>query len=91
MATTADILEELINFQPAFTSNSVKSPYNKQKRPLEPADSKLLECLGFEATTLDTLILRSGMVVEEVAARLLNMELDGYIYTTPTGYLRVTL
>lgn len=91
VTTTADILEELAHFLPAFTSNPPKTTYNKVKSPLELADTKLLECLGYETATLDMLAERSGLGVEEIASRMLNMELDGYIYTTPTGYLRVTI
>lgn len=88
--TSTDILEEIAQFQPLITRKSEKSPYNSTKSQLEMDNRKLLECVGHEATTIDTLVARSGLAVEEVASTLMVLELAGHILSTPSGYSRVT-
>mgnify|MGYP006360351951 FL=1 len=55
---------------------------------LDSQDRKLVECLGFETTSLDTLIARTGLRVDKLLARLLTLELQGYISVVPGGYVR---
>jgi DNA processing protein len=88
--TSTDILEEIAQFQPLFTSKSAKRSYNDSKNQLEESDRMLLECVGFEATSVDTLVARTGFGVEHVASKLMILELAGHIHATPGGYSRVT-
>lgn len=55
---------------------------------LDSQDIKLVECLGFETTSIDTLIARTGLRVDKLLARLLVLELQGYIGVVPGGYVR---
>jgi DNA processing protein len=55
---------------------------------LDSQDIKLVECLGFETTSVDTLITRTGLRVDKLLARLLILELQGYISVVPGGYVR---
>lgn len=55
---------------------------------LDSQDIKLVECLGFETTSVDTLIARTGLRVDKLLARLLTLELQGYISVVPGGYVR---
>lgn len=55
---------------------------------LDSQDIKLVECLGFETTSVDTLIARTGLRVDKLLARLLILELQGYISVVPGGYVR---
>jgi DNA processing protein len=87
--TSSDILEEIAQFQPIFTSKTEKSTYNTIENHLEESDQKLLECVGYEATSIDTLVARSGLAVEKIAATLTILELAGHINSTPRGYSRV--
>lgn len=88
--TATDILEEIVQFQPLFTRKSTKISYNKTQNQLDADNRKLLECVGFEATSVDTLVKRTGFCVEHVACRLMILELNGLIDATPSGYCRTT-
>lgn len=88
--TSTDILEEITAFQPLITSKSTKTLYNSPKNQLEENEWKLLECMGFEAISIDTLVARTGLNVEHVASTLMILELAGHINSTPSGYSRVT-
>ncbi len=88
--TSTDILEEIAQFQPIFTRKSEKSPYNSTESQLEVSNRLLLECVGHEATTIDTLVARSGLAVEEITSALMVLELAGHVHSTPSGYSRVT-
>ena len=55
---------------------------------LDSQDITLVECLGFETTCVDTLIARTGLRVDKLLARLLTLELQGYISVVPGGYVR---
>lgn len=88
--TSNDILEEIAQFQPLKRCKSTKSSYNDYKNQLEESSRKLLECVGFEATSVDTLVARSGLSVEHVASTLMVLTLAGHVHSTPGGYSRVT-
>ncbi|MES2141655.1 MAG: DNA-processing protein DprA [Pseudomonadota bacterium] len=55
---------------------------------LDSNDKKLVECLGFETTTIDTLVMRTGLTADRILARLALLELQGYISAVPGGYAR---
>jgi DNA processing protein len=66
--------------------NPIQQPLNIAT--LDSQDVKLVECLGFETTSVDTLIARTGLRVDKLLARLLILELQGYISVVPGGYVR---
>lgn len=53
--------------------------------PGTPATRALLQALGYEPTDLDTLALRTGLPGSELAARLLELELEGRVKRMPGG------
>jgi DNA processing protein len=55
---------------------------------LDSEDIKLVECLGFETTTIDSLVMRTGLAANKLLARLAWLELQGYIRVAPGGYVR---
>lgn len=55
---------------------------------LDESHQKLLECVGFEPTTIDELVQRSEQPAATVASMLLILEFNGYIKTGPYGYVR---
>jgi predicted Rossmann fold nucleotide-binding protein DprA/Smf involved in DNA uptake len=87
--TSTDILEEIAAFQSQFTSKSIKTLYNIPMYQLEDGHQKLLECIGLEATSIDTLVARTGLSVEDVASTLTVLEMSGHVNSTPCGYSRV--
>lgn len=46
---------------------------------------KLLECLGWEPTPVDTIVARSGLTAHEVSSMLLILELRGFVSPAPHG------
>lgn len=68
-----DILEELGRF-------SVKPDSLVLENHVDDADSaRLLELMGYDPVDLDTLCLRSGWAAQTVSARLLELEMDGFV------------
>jgi DNA processing protein len=55
---------------------------------LDSQDIKLVECLGFETTTIDSLVARTGLAIDKLLARLSVLQLKGYIDVVPGGYVR---
>lgn len=58
---------------------------------LDLVTEKLLECVGFEGTSVDQIIDRSGYPIQRVMALLCHLELAGFIRAVPGGYLRVSV
>lgn len=88
--SSQDVLLEL-SFSPLFTEQKRGFEVNSQlgtKSGLDSDNIKLVECLGFETTTIDTLVARTGLTAERLLARLVLLELQGYISTVPGGYVR---
>jgi DNA processing protein len=65
---------------------SVNSPSN-----LPTKQTKLINCINYEATAVDLIIARSGLTAEQVSSILLHLELEGHIASVPGGYCRVSI
>lgn len=78
--TSQDILEELdLNRgqnQPHFDDT------------LASQNENLVKCIGFEITTIDQIIARSGLAIEKVVCDLAELEVQGIVNTVPGGYTR---
>jgi len=89
--TEDDIMEELNHFlhspmtSPVTVNNALNSIY------IDCPLQQLLTHIGYEATSLDAIILRSGLTPGQVSSMLLSLELEGYIHTVPGGYVRITV
>ena len=89
--TANDIIEEL-GALAALTATLQANENNESNAKKLDADTRiLLECVGFEPTTLDLVVKRSGLQTSEVSSKLLILELAGHINRLPGGYMRVTL
>lgn len=93
--TAQDIFEELIGTLGArlrqaneITSiDSTSSPSGTTQ--IDPEQQKVLDCLGFDPHSADTLIASSGLTPAEVSSILLMLELAGHVTTLPGGlYVR---
>jgi DNA processing protein len=51
----------------------------------DPEYDILLESLGYEAVSIDTLVRRSGLTIEAVSSMLLILELRGDVHAVPGG------
>jgi len=88
-----DILEELQGITtPAVATKAARTPASRAPAPqvpLPPApasiDCPLLEMMGYDAIDLDSLSARSGWPIDQLQARLLELELDGWVQRLPGG------
>jgi len=79
----ADVLEELgalAGFASAAVAAAPRADVKLPTRALQ-----LLDCLGHEPTTLDTLVERSGLTADAVSSMLVAFELDGLVAVMPGG------
>jgi DNA processing protein len=86
--TAQDIIDEL----GALLGSLLTLPVNTGPGPMHSADepdpeyAKLLEAMGFDPISADTLIMRTGLTPEAVSSMLLLLELDGHVSSAPGGY-----
>mgnify|MGYP000275819439 CR=1 FL=1 len=57
---------------------------------LASENKNLVKCIGFEVTTVDQIINRSGLGVQEVICNLAELELQGMVKAISGGYMRCT-
>lgn len=60
----------------------------KNLTKLDSQDIKLVECLGFEVISVDSLLARTGLAIDKLLVRLSTLQLKGYIDVVPGGYVR---
>lgn len=76
-----DILDELgIKNAPLLS--------NKSKAALASNNKNLVKCIGFETTSIDEIIQRSGLSIEKITCELAELELEGCVTAVPGGYTR---
>jgi DNA processing protein len=80
-----DILIELGALYTASTSN-LEQKISKNGVNLDQLQTSVLSQIGYEATSLDTIIMRSGLTASEVSSMLLVLELHDYVQTVSGGY-----
>ncbi|MFI4918388.1 MAG: DNA-processing protein DprA [Legionellales bacterium] len=61
---------------------------DKQVIPLASGNKNLVKFIGFEMTSIDQIITRSGCAVEQVTSELAVLELHGDVLSVPGGYIR---
>ncbi len=81
VTSVADVLEEL-------RIDSEQQTTDKAILPLASGNKNLVKFIGFEMTTVDQIILRSGCTVEQVTVELAELELNGAVVSVPGGYMR---
>ena len=94
--TAQDIMEDL---GPMVGAHCVRPGHTQYAPTLENANSppkldkdyqQLLDLIGYETTSVDTLVIQSGLTVEVVASMLLMLELQSLIISQPGGYVRIS-
>ncbi len=87
---THDILEELGPL--ACLAIEQQSEIDNTNQASTPSSSEhpLLENLGFEPTSIDTLVTRSGLTPEKVSSMLLTLELQGTVTSSGGLYSRIS-
>lgn len=86
--TVDDILEELAPFTSMAKNKDVGTDSIKMKNKPAVDDKKILNCVGFETTSMDQISERSGKETQELASILLALELSGHICKVPGGYIQ---
>lgn len=91
----ADILTELGPLAASLRLTAAPNDHNHvdckafSQGPLDKDYKILLDALGFEAVSVDQLVMRTGLKADAVASMLLILELEGYLESYPGGrYLR---
>lgn len=79
--TVNDILEELGSMV------TLSEEHKSQKKVSDHQKKAFLQQIGYEITSLDAIIHRSGLTANEVSSMLLSLELDGYIKMVEGGYI----
>ena len=87
--TAQDIIDELGPLAGAWASTgpvageSAGDPQESQ--PLDAEYTQLLDCIGYDQTSIDALVTRSGLTPAEVSSMLLQLELGGHVASSPGG------
>lgn len=68
-------------------SADIENTTQGREKPL--ANTELLANVGFETTSIDSLVTRARLPVAEVMNQLIELELDGWVTAVPGGYVRV--
>ncbi|MBA2653680.1 MAG: DNA-protecting protein DprA [Gammaproteobacteria bacterium] len=84
-----DIVEELGCFYPIPPNSTLKTPDFEEKR-LDDDHRKLLECIDYEPTKIDIIIIRSEFSIQKVTSILIDLELINRVASTAGGYRRVS-
>jgi len=83
-----ELKRHIIDSQTALQSPKTDSAYDKLTN-LGPDALTLLNCLGFDPASVDTLVLRSGLDAARVAGALTHLEISGLIVADHGGrYIR---
>jgi DNA processing protein len=84
--TAQDIIDELgplaVACQPTTTTERAMTV---EPRHLDNEYTQLLEIIGFENTSIDRLVAGSGLTPAEVSSMLLQLEMEGYLASSPGG------
>ncbi len=89
--TADDILEELAGIIPLALENAGQTEHpDSPAVKLDNEYIQLLDTMGYDPVTVDTLVERSGLTTEEVSSMLLVLELQDHVASMPGGlYSRV--
>lgn len=82
VTSVADVLDEL------NISTAPSSAVKETTKQALPKKSNFLQFIGFENTTIDQMVSRSGFSLDKVLSEIVLLELDGLISAVPGGYIR---
>ncbi len=80
VSSSQDVVDEL----------SIASAMTVREADLSLAsdNENLVKCMGFEITTVDQLVVRTGWTLEQVMGSLFELELQGLVNVVSGGYMR---
>ena len=62
---------------------------NNNSPRLDEKERALLNTIGFEPTPMNAICEKTQLIAGNLAAKLLTLQLNGYIEGTPGGYIRL--
>lgn len=84
--TAQDIIDELGPLASAcLPVNASRHEPPEQSRQLADDYLQLLDNIGFDSTSIDRLVTGCGLTPAEVSSMLLQLEMDGYVASSPGG------
>jgi len=83
--SSADILEELADRLIDISPMPAARPSATEASALPDGHARLLEAMGYDPVSVDTLVERSGLTAAEVSSILLIVQLQGLIAPCPGG------
>lgn len=81
VTSTQDVIDEL-----GIEKKAAESSLHQQS--LATNNKNLVKCFGFEITTIDQLVERSGENIATITSELAQLELMGIVKAVPGGYFR---
>lgn len=88
ITSVEEVLEELRIDNQCFSKFlEKKATANKAVFPLASEKENLVKFIGFEMTSVDQIIVRSGSSVDQVTSQLAELALQGIITSVPGGYI----
>jgi DNA processing protein len=83
--TATDVIDELGMLANSCYPADQTTVYAGEPSKLAPDYKQLIDFIGFENTSIDQLVDNSGLTSAEVSSMLLQLELSGYIASSPGG------
>jgi len=84
--TAMDVIDELGALAGACVAVTGEHDRETVQPPeLGPEYSQLLDYIGFESTSVDMLVEKAGLTPAEVSSMLLQLEMSGYVASSPGG------
>lgn len=81
----ADIIEDIESLL-GFIAEQIDNLDAPPQPTLDSEYLRLLEVMGYDPVSIDTLVQRSGLTVEQLSSMLLILELNDQIQTAPGGF-----
>lgn len=88
--TAEDVLEELGALAKYIANPKIKLAA-KRASSLSESEEAFLAHMGYESTSVDAIVTRSGLTASEVSSMLLELELQGRVVSVPGGYARTLM
>jgi DNA processing protein len=83
-----DVIDDLPRSQKCYGQASLELDSTLEIAPISDENKLFLECLDYEAIPINTIVERSRLTVEQVTNKLLELELDGWVINSASGYSR---
>ena len=84
--TADDVLEELAPLLGSAAASPPAGPHRETHAPLQDPDYQgLLQAMGYDPVSVDSLVARTGFRPEVVSSMLLLLELEGHVSSVPGG------